>query len=161
VEEKKITYALWITVISAVALIMVFTLVFPWRLFRECIPELGPCESSGFEEFKKFCMIYCKNLDETFNFSTIHLLSSTKWCEEYFNPYPDTPCKTPDKCYSQKESEHCDGNNSFSPKEGFPEKVRVSCSFYLTTGEFCNPDAIEDGWIKCCENPSLENCNCK
>jgi len=156
VEKKKITYALWITVISAVALIMVFTLVFSKRTIWPRIPP-----PPRHWQFIESCKIYCQHLDKTFNSSTIHLLSNSKWCKEFFQSYAYFECGTPDKCYSQKESEHCDGNNSFSPKQGFPEKVRVSCSFYLTTGEFCNPDAIEDGWIKCCENPSLENCNCK
>ena len=124
---------------------MIFTSVFSKGL-QECIPEIGPCEYSGLREFQKFCMVYCKYLNKTFNSSTVHLLSNTKWCKESFYSYPQILCKTPEKkCYAQKISEHCDGNNSFSPREGFPEKVKVNCNFYLTTGELCNPDAIEDG----------------
>jgi len=157
VEKRKITCAFGIIVTLAIFLALVFTSIFSKRTIWPRIPSL----KDERWQFIESCKTYCQHLDKTFNSSTIHLLSNTKWCKEYFDSYPDTPCKTPDKCYSQKVSEHCDGNNSFSPSDGFPEKVRVSCSFYLTTGELCNPDAIEDGWIKCCENTSLENCNCK
>lgn len=111
------------------------------------------------EEFTRLCIGWCKEIDESYNLTTIDNIRKSDWCTKKILLYRLT-CPTGDKCYSQREGENCNKlKDQFSHE--YPEKVKVNCSFHLTTGELCNPDAIEDGWIKCCENPSLENCNCK
>jgi len=114
----------------------------PWQIFRiECIER------------------YCPALDFLFSSEFLQNIKFTDWCTRYVTLYDPSKCNTSDKCYVQEIGESCDGKDKFSPE--FPEKVKVNCSFHLTTGELCNPDAIKDGWIKCCKEPSLENCNCE
>ena len=118
----------------------------------------------GFERtpdlLMKWCVKYCLELDYLYNNETLNHLNYSRWCLEKLRLYNPSKCETYDKCFIQRVGPECkESLNQFSSR--YPEKVKVNCSFHLTTGELCNPDAIEDGWIKCCKEPSLENCNCK
>jgi len=119
------------------------------------------CESHSLEcfQFKK-CPSFCKALNFTYSRSSLFNLKDSDWCKSSIQVYMPEDCETRDKCFVQRVGTNCSESESKFSHE-FPEKLKVNCSFHLTTGELCNPDAIEDGWIKCCENPSLENCNCK
>jgi len=149
----------YIVAFLGIVTLFILSLIFFIPKQRYWIPPVFRIE---IEKYRQLCKRYCSDLNNTFSSWEIRSISFTEWCKHKpFYPYSLSDCPTPDMCYVQKDAEHCDGKNSFSSLSGFPEKVRMNCSFRLQTGEFCNPDEIEDGWIKCCENPSLENCNCK
>ncbi|RLG18331.1 hypothetical protein DRN63_01640 [Nanoarchaeota archaeon] len=142
-----------VTVLSLTAVLIKLS---SWR--KEVIGGLPPPPIP--EEFEGACKWACPLLDKQFSRSSISNLSQSKWCTLRNRFYDPLECNTYERCYAQRIGASCDNSiNQFSNK--YPELVKVNCSFYLTTGEFCNPDAIKDGWIKCCEEPSLENCNCK
>ena len=105
------------------------------------------------------CKFACMELSGVYSNVTISKLKFTDWCTFGIRFY-DGECPTVEKCYKQRTSAKCnDSLDQFSEK--FPERVALNCTFRLKTGELCNPDAIEDGWIKCCKESSLENCNCR
>ncbi len=129
-------------------------------VMRRTTPAYEELFSEPVRNFIIKCSNFCKELDWKYSFSTLQLLKNENWCLSSLDVYDKNACATSDFCYVQSIGEKCNlTEKQFSYK--YPEVIKLNCSFHLVTGELCNPDAIEDGWIKCCENPSLENCNCK
>jgi len=125
---------------------------------------LGICYSCKYipgKQTEHICQFrHCPSLDYRFDSASLPQIKYTMWCAFGLRLYPPEVCPTEDKCYKQPISESCNSSaQSFSPF--YPEKLRIECSFKLRSGETCEPDKIENGWVKCCENPSLENCNCR
>lgn len=95
-----------------------------------------------------------------FDSNSLQEIKNTTWCEFGIQLYAPRTCPTLDKCYRQPVSNSCN-SSTLSFSLSYPEKLKFECSFKLISGEICEPDKIENGWIKCCEDPSLDNCNCR
>ena len=107
------------------------------------------------QTFTRSCNEWCKDLNNRFNRGNIGQIVYTEWCNKFITPYSGGDCPTKDRCYPQPDGDACDESlQQFSSGSGFPEKVKVSCSFTLTTGETCTPES----WVNCCKNGDLESC---
>lgn len=127
--------------------------------FRNLITSMFTPVPSEIQNFASSCNEWCKALTNKYDRGTIGQIVYSEWCSKFLTPYSGTPCITKDRCYPQLDKDPgCDeSTQAFSSKSGYPEKVKVDCTFTLTTGEVCNP-ASPDKWIACCTKGDLANC---
>ena len=131
--------------------------------FRNLIASLFGAGVTSVEAAKETCRTrYCAMLDQAYSATTLVDIKNSEWCTHEFRFYDPAACNATDRCWTQgSTAATCQTDATPNAKAdvfstNYPEKLTLSCSFTLTSGERCNPT----DWDLCCGNPSLANCGC-
>jgi len=126
--------------------------------FRSLLMSMFVPTPGGEQTFASSCNQWCTDLNNKFDRGSIGQIVYTEWCTKFIVPYSGSNCTTKDRCYEQPDGAVCDESaQQFSSASGFPERVKVPCSFTLVTGETCNPGTPAN-WVDCCKNGNLASC---
>jgi len=131
--------------------------------FRNLIASLFGAGVTSVEAAKETCRTrYCAMLDQAYSATTLQDIKNSEWCTHEFRFYDPAACNATDRCWEQGKSDTgaCEvgtgkaGADQFC--DNYPEKLTLTCTFTLTSGERCSPS----DWGDCCANPTLDTCGC-